>query len=48
MFHESIIVQLNGYVHTDDRLALKSIATQLQLDNTLGDKVFGSFAGEKP
>lgn len=44
-YSDSVIVRLNGYVHTDDRLALKGIATQLQLDNTVGDKVFGSFAG---
>lgn len=43
-FDDSVIVRLNGYVHMDDRLALKGIATQLQLENTLGDKVFGSFA----
>ncbi|KAK3913323.1 Origin recognition complex subunit 4 [Frankliniella fusca] len=43
-FDDSVIVRLNGYVHTDDRLALKGIATQLQLENTLGDRVFGSFA----
>ncbi|XP_034242754.1 origin recognition complex subunit 4 [Thrips palmi] len=43
-FDDSVIVRLNGYVHTDDRLALKGIATQLQLENAVGDKVFGSFA----
>lgn len=43
-FNDSVIVRLNGYVHSDDRLALKGIATQLQLENTVGDKVFGSFA----
>lgn len=44
-YSDSVIVRLNGYVHTDDRLALKGIATQLQLENTVGDRVFGSFAG---
>lgn len=44
-FDDSVIVRLNGYIHSDDRLALKGIATQLQLENAVGDKVFGSFAG---
>ncbi|XP_070546255.1 origin recognition complex subunit 4-like isoform X1 [Ptychodera flava] len=37
-------VNLNGLLQTDDRIALKEITRQLQLENTLGDKVFGSFA----
>ncbi|XP_013378930.1 origin recognition complex subunit 4 isoform X1 [Lingula anatina] len=37
-------VTLNGYLQTDDRIALKEITRQLYLENTVGDKVFGSFA----
>ncbi|ERL92166.1 origin recognition complex subunit 4 [Dendroctonus ponderosae] len=39
-----IIVELHGLLHTDDRLALKSITFQLNLDNAVDGKVFGSFA----
>lgn len=38
------IVHLHGLVHTDDRLALKDATRQMQLENVVGDKVFGSFA----
>lgn len=38
------VVNLHGLVHTDDRLALKDSTRQLQLENTVGDKVFGSFS----
>ncbi|KAK2548014.1 Cyclin-dependent kinase 2 [Acropora cervicornis] len=34
----------SGLVQTDDRSALLQITRQLQLENTVGDKVFGSFA----
>ncbi|XP_033096463.1 origin recognition complex subunit 4-like [Anneissia japonica] len=37
-------VHLNGLLQTDDRIALKEITRQLNLDNVVGDKVFGSFA----
>ncbi|XP_041834241.1 origin recognition complex subunit 4 [Melanotaenia boesemani] len=37
-------VNLNGLLQTDDRIALKEITRQLQLENVVGDKVFGSFA----
>uniref|UniRef100_A0A1B0GH13 Origin recognition complex subunit 4 n=1 Tax=Lutzomyia longipalpis TaxID=7200 RepID=A0A1B0GH13_LUTLO len=40
----SMIVYLNGLIHTDDKLALSSIAVQLRLENTVDGKVFGSFA----
>ncbi|XP_012274569.1 origin recognition complex subunit 4 [Orussus abietinus] len=40
----AIIVNLHGLVHTDDRLALKDTTRQLQLENVVGDKVFGTFA----
>ncbi|KAL1501355.1 hypothetical protein ABEB36_006689 [Hypothenemus hampei] len=44
-FHsDCIIVKLHGLVHTDDRLALKSITFQMNLDNAVDGKVFGSFA----
>merc|ERR1711962_44545 len=39
-----IPVYLSGIVHTDDRLALKDMARQLELENVVGDRVFGSFA----
>lgn len=31
-----------GLLQTDDKIALKEITRQLQLENTLGDKVFVS------
>nr|XP_006005569.1 PREDICTED: origin recognition complex subunit 4 [Latimeria chalumnae]XP_006005570.1 PREDICTED: origin recognition complex subunit 4 [Latimeria chalumnae] len=37
-------VHLNGLLQTDDKTALKEITRQLQLENVVGDKVFGSFA----
>uniref|UniRef100_UPI003590162C origin recognition complex subunit 4 isoform X1 n=1 Tax=Myxine glutinosa TaxID=7769 RepID=UPI003590162C len=37
-------VHLNGWMQTDDRIALKEIALQLHLDNVIRDKVFGSFS----
>lgn len=39
-----LIVNLHGLVHTDDRLALKDLTRQMQLENVVGDKVFGTFA----
>ncbi|KAJ8985937.1 hypothetical protein NQ317_010694 [Molorchus minor] len=39
-----IIVKLHGLIHTDDRLALKSTTSQMNLDNAVDGKVFGSFA----
>lgn len=39
-----LIVNLSGLLQTDDKLALKEITKQLQLENVVGDKVFGSFA----
>lgn len=38
-------VLLNGLIHTDDNLALKSIIQQLQMENLDGDFAGGSFAG---
>ncbi|XP_066255079.1 origin recognition complex subunit 4 [Euwallacea similis] len=44
-FHKDcIIVKLHGLLHTDDRLALKSITFQMHLDNAIDGKIFGSFA----
>ncbi|XP_033336285.1 origin recognition complex subunit 4 [Megalopta genalis] len=40
----ALIVNLHGLVHTDDRLALKDATRQMQLENVVGDKVFGTFA----
>lgn len=40
----SVLVRLHGLIHTDDRLALKSITSQMNLDNAVDGKVFGSFA----
>ncbi|XP_028662359.1 origin recognition complex subunit 4 [Erpetoichthys calabaricus] len=39
-----LIVQLNGLLQTDDRIALKEITRQLNLENVIGERVFGSFA----
>ncbi|GAB1286319.1 Origin recognition complex subunit 4 [Apodemus speciosus] len=37
-------VHLNGLLQTNDKIALKEITRQLNLENVVGDKVFGSFA----
>ncbi|XP_032067530.1 origin recognition complex subunit 4 isoform X3 [Thamnophis elegans] len=37
-------VHLNGLLQTNDRIALKEMTRQLNLENVVGDKVFGSFA----
>ncbi|XP_054926720.1 origin recognition complex subunit 4 isoform X1 [Dermacentor andersoni] len=39
-----LLVKLNGFTHTDDKIALKDITRQLQLENVVGDRVFGSFS----
>jgi len=39
------LVLLNGLIHTDDNLALKSIIQQLQMENLEGAFAGGSFAG---
>jgi len=39
------LVLLNGLIHTDDNLALKSIIQQLQMDNLDGTFAQGSYAG---
>lgn len=40
----TLIVNLNGYVQTDDSFALKSITKQLQLETAVNGKVFTNFA----
>ncbi|XP_055372666.1 origin recognition complex subunit 4 [Condylostylus longicornis] len=42
--NNTIIIFLNGLIETDDRLALKSITTQMNLENLIDGRVFGSFA----
>nr|XP_039270482.1 origin recognition complex subunit 4-like [Styela clava] len=37
-------VHLNGLIQTDDRIALEEITRLLHLENTVGDRVFGSFS----
>jgi len=39
-----LLVELNGFLQTDDKIALKEITRQLHLENLVGDRVFGSFA----
>lgn len=39
-----LLVELNGFLQTDDKIALKEITRQLDLENVVGDRVFGSFA----
>ncbi|XP_059062536.1 origin recognition complex subunit 4 [Achroia grisella] len=41
---DAIIVKLNGLIHHDDKISLKSITAQMQLENAVGDRVFGTFA----
>merc|ERR1740123_165126 len=40
----AVVVHLSGHIQTDDKLALRDITKQLNLENVVGDKVFGSFA----
>lgn len=40
----AVVVQLSGHLQTDDRVALRDITRQLDLENVVGDKVFGSFS----
>lgn len=41
---DALLVNLHGLIHTDDRIALKSVTAQMNLDNVVDGKVFGSFA----
>lgn len=40
----TLLVNLNGYIHTDDALALKSITRQMNLETVVEGKVFTTFA----
>lgn len=40
----AMIVNLNGYIHTDDAAALKSITKQMRLETAVNGKVFTAFA----
>lgn len=40
----TLLVNLNGYIHTDDALALKSITRQMNLETVVAGKVFTTFA----
>ncbi|XP_023943911.2 origin recognition complex subunit 4 [Bicyclus anynana] len=44
LVNDAIVVKLNGLIHHDDKVALKSITAQMQLENAVGDRVFGTFA----
>lgn len=39
-----VVVKLSGHIQTDDKVALRDITKQLNLENVVGSKVFGSFA----
>uniref|UniRef100_A0A182NJQ2 Origin recognition complex subunit 4 n=1 Tax=Anopheles dirus TaxID=7168 RepID=A0A182NJQ2_9DIPT len=43
-YRNTLIVYLNGLIHIDDRLALKAATAQMNLENAVDGKVFGSFA----
>ena len=42
----SVLVRLHGLLQTDDKAAIRHITAQLKLESAVGDRVFGSFAGE--
>lgn len=42
---DSVVVKLNGFFQTDDRIAIQEITRQLFLEKEAANKVFGSFAG---
>ena len=39
-----VVVELSGHIQLDDKLALRDITKKLNLENVVGNKVFGSFA----
>ncbi|KAJ2938331.1 hypothetical protein O0L34_g13249 [Tuta absoluta] len=41
---DAIIVRLNGLIHHEEKVALKAITAQMQLENAVDGKVFGTFA----
>ncbi|XP_032525452.2 origin recognition complex subunit 4 isoform X2 [Danaus plexippus] len=42
--NDALIIKLNGLIHGDEKIALKSITAQMQLENAVGDHIFGTFA----
>jgi len=42
---KALVVQLSGLVHTEDRLSLKSMSKQMNLENVIDEQVTGNFAG---
>lgn len=40
MVFYDIMILSSGLLQTDDRIAIKEIARQLQLENTVGERVF--------
>lgn len=40
----AVIVELNGLIETDDSQALQTVTAQMNLENAVDGKVFGSFA----
>ncbi|XP_026742040.1 origin recognition complex subunit 4 [Trichoplusia ni] len=42
--NDALVIRLNGLIHSDDKISLKSITAQMQLENAVGDRVFGTFA----
>lgn len=42
--NNGLLINLHGLIHTDDRLALKDITRQMQLENVIGDRMFSTFA----
>ena len=38
-----VVVELNGFLQTDDKISLKEITRQLHLENVVGDRVFRLF-----
>lgn len=41
---KTMIISLNGFIHTDDRQALRSITAQMNLDKEVEGRVFNSFS----
>lgn len=44
MISNAIVIELNGLIHTDDNLALKSTAAQMNISDVNDGKVYGTFA----
>ncbi|CAB3365642.1 Hypothetical predicted protein [Cloeon dipterum] len=41
---KALVINLNGLIHTDDRLSLKSMCKQMSLENVVDERVTGNFA----